>query len=289
MKGILLIDKPSDWTSSDVVAKLRGMIGVKRIGHSGTLDPMATGLLVVFMGRATRAVEFAENHYKRYTAKLRLGITTDTEDITGNIISENEVNVSEAELLSALDKFRGGIQQIPPMYSAIKIKGQKLYNIARSGGEVERQPRNVVISSLELKGRDGDDYILDIRCSKGTYIRSLCRDIGAELGCGGCLSCLRRTEAGNYRVSDAVKIEDVQRAKDEGRLEQLLIPLDSLFSEYPSVMVNEREEGFIRRGCPPRSRLKSGTYRIYSEGGEFISLSRIKDGRLETVKSFFEV
>ena len=173
MNGILLIDKPSDWTSSDVVAKLRGILHERRIGHSGTLDPMATGLLVVFVGRATRAVEFAESHSKRYRAGFRPGLVTDTQDITGNPIGGEARELDHGELEKALESFRGEIRQIPPMYSAIKVGGKKLYEIARRGGEVERKPRPVTISRLELLGREGEDYLLDVRCSKGTYIRTL--------------------------------------------------------------------------------------------------------------------
>ena len=287
MKGILLIDKEPGWTSSDVVAKLRGMLNVKRIGHSGTLDPMASGLQVVFIGRATKAVEYAENHSKHYIAKLRPGICTDTEDITGNIISRSEPDFTDEQLTAVLESFRGEIEQIPPMYSAIKINGQKLYKMARNGENIRRQPRRICIHSLRLAGKEGGDYILDVSCSKGTYIRSLCRDIGEKLGCGACMSALRRTEAGCFSVSDAYKIDDVQKAKDEGRAEELLLPLDSLFAQYPDYTVNSRDENFIRSGCPPRCHLEEGIYRVYSRSGEFIALSHIRNGRLETLKKLF--
>ena len=195
LNGILLIDKPQDWTSNDVVSKMRGILHERRIGHSGTLDPLATGLLVVFVGRATRAVEFAESDSKEYIAGLRLGVKTDTQDITGNVLSECECNVSETELLNALDGFKGDIEQIPPMYSAIKIGGKKLYELARKGEEVERKPRKINISKLDIIGEENGDYILDVACSKGTYIRTLCNDIGEALNCGGCMSSLRRVKA----------------------------------------------------------------------------------------------
>ena len=165
MNGILLIDKPSGWTSNDVVVKLKGMLHCRRVGHSGTLDPMATGLLVVFVGRATRAVQFAEAHSKRYVASLRLGLRTDTLDTTGTVLESCNANVAEEELLSVLPRFRGELAQLPPMYSAIKVNGRKLYDIARKGGEVERKPRNITVHSLELIGREGEDYILDVHCS----------------------------------------------------------------------------------------------------------------------------
>ena len=289
MKGILLIDKEQDWTSSDVVAKLRGILREKRIGHTGTLDPMATGLLCVFVGRATRAVEFAENHRKRYIASIRLGTTTDTEDIWGKVLSQNQADVSEEELLSALECFKGEISQVPPMYSAIKIKGQKLYKIARAGGEVERPARNITIHSLELLGQENGDYVLDITCSKGTYIRSLCRDIGEKLGCGACMSALRRIEAGNFKIENAYTISQVQEAADRGDTEKLLIPMDRLFDDYPAYIATAKDERLIRCGNAPSSKLSDGEYRVYSENGEFLALCRQNKGKLETLKSFFEV
>lgn len=289
MNGILLIDKPSDWTSNDVVMKLRGMLGERRIGHSGTLDPMATGLLVVFVGRATRAVEFAEAHSKRYSASLRLGLVTDTQDITGRVLEERLAGISREELEAALAGFRGEIEQIPPMYSAIKINGRKLYDIARKGGEVERKPRRITVSDLVLMGRSGDDWLLDIQCSKGTYIRTLCHDIGAALGCGGCMSALRRTAAGAFSVSGAYPLEDVQRAVDEGRAQELLLPVDTLFSEYESYTASGSQEKKIRTGADARADIPDGYYRVYSRSGEFLMLGSSENGILKTVKSFFEV
>ena len=203
MNGILLIDKEPGWTSSDVVVKLKGVLHERRIGHAGTLDPMGTGLLVVFVGRATRAVEFAEHDAKRYLASLRLGISTDTQDLSGNILDRKPVHTDREALEAALAGFRGEQRQIPPMYSAIRINGKRLYDIARRGGEVERAPRPVTIHELRLLGQDGEDWLLDVTCSKGTYIRTLCHDIGQSLGCGGCMSALRRTEAGGFSVRDA--------------------------------------------------------------------------------------
>ena len=182
--GIIIIDKPQDWTSMDVCAKLRGIFHERRIGHAGTLDPMATGVLPVFVGRATRAVEFASESEKEYVAGLRLGVETNTQDTTGTVLAERPVSVSQAELEQVLGQFRGEIRQIPPMYSAIKVGGKKLYELARKGQEVERQPRAVTIHSLTLEEQTGPaDYTLRVRCSKGTYVRTLCHDIGRALGC----------------------------------------------------------------------------------------------------------
>ena len=196
MNGILLIDKPEGWTSHDIAAKLKGMLRERRIGHSGTLDPMATGLLVMFVGRATRAVEFAEAQSKRYIAGLRLGVSTDTQDTTGNILRSCEASVTREALADAIKPFIGDIMQIPPMYSAIKVNGQKLCDIARRGGEVERKPRPVTIHGIEILGGEKADWTLDVECSKGTYIRTLCNDIGESLNVGGCMSSLRRIRAG---------------------------------------------------------------------------------------------
>lgn len=289
MNGILLVDKPSGWTSSDVVAKLRGVLHEKRIGHAGTLDPMATGLLVVFVGRATRAASFAEAEDKRYLAGLRLGLVTDTQDVTGTISRHNKVNITENELKAALKDFTGEIEQIPPMYSAIKVKGQKLYQIARRGGEVERKPRPVIISALELVGREGEDWLLDVRCSKGTYVRTLCHDLGAYLGCGGCLSALRRLEAGAFSVQEAHTLPEILAAAEAGRAESLLLPLDTLFAACPTLTADAEAERRIRCGNPASLDAEDGTWRVYAATGEFLALCRVQQGEGTTIKSFFEV
>ena len=289
MNGILLVDKEPGWTSNDVVVKLKGMLRQRRIGHSGTLDPMATGLLVVFVGRATRAVEFAECHDKRYIAGLRLGLVTDTQDITGSVLERHEADIDEGSLRQALSSFTGALMQTPPMYSAIKHKGQKLYDIARRGGEVERKPRPVTVSGLSLIGMEDGDHILDISCSKGTYVRTLCHDIGRSLGCGGCMSSLRRVSAGDFRVEDAVKLSRVQELSDLGRAEELLLPVDRLFSTLPGFTADGEMERAIRCGSGFQAELADGSYRVYSQSGEFLMLGAAAGNRVSTVKSFFEV
>ena len=289
MNGILLIDKPAGWTSSDVVAKLRGVLHEKRIGHSGTLDPMATGLLAVFVGRATRAVEFAERHEKQYLASLRLGLATDTQDITGKRIGGEPRAVSDAELEQVLSAFRGDILQIPPMYSAIKVGGKKFYEIARRGGTVERKPRPVHIAELRYLGREGEDVLLDVTCSKGTYIRSLCHDIGERLGCGGCMSALRRTRAGDFRLEDAYTLSQVQEAADRGEAASLLLPVDSLFAAYPALRVDAAAEKRIRSGAAVPVSAEDGCYRVYGPDGDFLALGRVQNGEVRSIKSFFEV
>ena len=289
MNGIILVDKPCGWTSHDVVGKLRGILRERRIGHSGTLDPMATGLLVVFVGRATRAVEFAEADSKEYIAGLRLGVSTDTQDTTGNVLNTCEALPTKEELIAAANGFLGEISQIPPMYSAIKINGKKLYELARRGEIVERRPRKVTISKLELVGEDKCDYILDIHCSKGTYIRTLCSDIGDKLGCGGCMSSLRRVKAGAFSIAQAHTMEQIQAAADLGELDGIIIPVDTLFSDKPDLTVNEFEEKKLRNGNTIKTKSADGTYRVYSESGEFLLLAEVKDNLLRTIKSFFEV
>jgi tRNA pseudouridine55 synthase len=284
MNGILIVDKPAGWTSHDVVAKLRGVCREKRMGHSGTLDPMATGVLAVFAGRATRAVEFAEADEKEYIAGLRLGLVTDTGDTTGRAISDAVCGVSPEALEAALADFRGEIDQIPPMYSAIKVKGQKLYELARRGVEIERAPRAVKISRLEIAGRENGDYILDVVCSKGTYIRSLCADIGEKLGCGGCMSSLRRVRAGVFTIEAAHTLDELLPEP-----EKFLLPADTLFAEKPMLIADGMQEKKLRCGAAFDIGAAEGEYRFYSETGEFLMLGRVKDGRAETIKSFFEV
>ncbi len=287
MSGILLVDKPAGWTSHDVVGRLRRMTGQRRIGHSGTLDPMATGLLVVFLGRATRAVEFAEGHDKAYTALLRPGVVTDTLDTTGAVLATSPERPTLSELEAALGAFRGEIEQLPPMYSALKYNGKKLYEIARAGGEVERKPRPVTIYRLECTGERDGDFVLEVECSKGTYIRTLCDDIGRALGCGACMSGLRRTRAGGFDVRDALTIEEIERRGAEN----CLLPVDALFAGRPVVLLKDaRAEKALRNGMDVRFDADfTGECRVYAESGEFLALCRAEGGALKTIKSFFEV
>ena len=286
MNGIVIVDKPADWTSQDVVSKLRGVFKTRRIGHGGTLDPMATGVLPVFVGRATRGVEFFEHAEKTYIATLRFGITTDTEDITGTVLEQRPVEVTEEQLEEALCNFRGEISQIPPMYSAVKIGGQKLYELARKGKEVQRESRKVTIFRLECQEFTGTEAKLLAHCSKGTYIRTLCKDIGERLGCGGCMAALRRISAGAYTEEEAVKLEDLVAAE---RPEKYLRPVDSMFAQYPKTVLTEKQEKRCRNGNSFSLSLADGTYRAYSAGGEFLMLAKVENGVMSTVKSFFEV
>ena len=292
--GILVIDKPAGWTSMDVCAKLRGMFHEKRVGHAGTLDPMATGVLPVFIGRATRAVQYAAESDKEYIAGLKLGVVTNTQDTTGEILEERPVDVTRDQLQAALEAFHGWIRQVPPMYSAIKVNGKKLYELARKGREVEREPRTVAIRALELLDEtppEGADCLLRAACSKGTYVRTLCHDIGQALGCGGCMASLRRTRAAGFTLEDSVTLEAVQQAVDRGEGEGLLLPVDSYFAGLPVlVLKNAGAEKKIRNGAALAIRdMPDGEYRVYGMDKTFLALGRVAGGTLTTVKSFFEV
>ena len=286
MNGIVIVDRPSGWTSQDVTARLRRVFGTRRIGHGGTLDPMATGVLPVFVGRATRGVEFFEHAEKTYEAVLRLGLTTDTEDITGAVLTRREVTVTRETLESALRGFRGEILQIPPMYSALKVDGQKLCDLARKGKEVERRPRPITIHELTLLDFTGETARLRVRCSKGTYIRTLCKDIGETLGCGGCMESLRRIAAGEYTIAEAVPLEALLQAENPG---EYLRPVDTMFRNYPAVKLTPNQEKRCRCGNSFSVKLPGGIYRAYSQSGEFLMLAKVEDSVMSTIKSFFEV
>ncbi len=254
--GIIIIDKPTGWTSMDVCAKLRGILREKRIGHAGTLDPMATGVLPVFVGRATKAVQFAENGQKEYHAVLKLGMVTDTQDTTGTVQETHPVAVGADEVRAALPHFTGELSQLPPMYSALKVNGQKLYDLARQGKTVERKPRTITVYELELLGQSApDEFALRVVCSKGTYIRTLCHDLG--------------------------------QAQEAG--EALLLPLDEYFRAYPRFTVqNETQEKRAYNGNAFTARgVADGEYRVYDRAGSFLSLSRAEGGELHAIKNFF--
>ena len=290
MNGIVIIDKPQEWTSNDVVSRLRRVFNTRRIGHGGTLDPMATGVLPVFVGRATRGVEFFEHAEKTYETVLRFGLTTDTEDTTGKTITEQEVSLTEADVLAVLPKFRGDILQVPPMYSALKINGQKLYDLARKGREVERQPRPITIHELELLDFDGQNARLRVRCSKGTYIRTLCKDIGEALGCGGCMAELRRVQAGEYTLEGSVPLRRLLDISEAGEdVEHFLRPVDSMFASVPKMTLTEANARRVRNGNHFNCNAAPGRYRVYSPEGEFLALCQWEDGVMSTIKSFFEV
>ena len=286
MNGIVIVDKPQGWTSQDVTARLRRVFNTRRIGHGGTLDPMATGVLPVFVGRATRGVEFFEHAEKVYETVLRPGLTTDTEDITGTVLTEQDAFVTSEMLEEVLQRFRGEILQVPPMYSALKVNGQKLYDLARKGVEVERKPRPITIHELTLLGMDADGIRLRVHCSKGTYIRTLCKDIGDALGCGGCMAALRRVKAGEYTAAEAVPLQELLETTEP---EKYLRGVDTMFRDREAVTLTPKQEQRCRNGNSFSVGLADGTYRTYAKNGEFLALSKVESSVMSTIKSFFEV
>ena len=292
MQGILIVDKPTDWTSFDVIAKLRGILGTRKLGHSGTLDPMATGVLPVFCGGASKAVDLQLDHTKAYRAVLRLGARTDTGDVTGTVLETTPVTAGEKELLEVLPQFVGSQMQTPPMYSAVKINGQPLYKMARQGIEVERKARPIEIFSLEYGGSPAEnEYELTVRCSKGTYIRVLLEDIAAAMGQKGTMSALRRVAAGVYTEADAHTLEEIQAAKNEGpaALEALMLPVESVFGSLPLLTVAPKVEQHLYNGCPTsRYPAADGRYRVRNEAGQFLGLANIVGGVLKVEKLFVE-
>ncbi|MCD7947498.1 MAG: tRNA pseudouridine(55) synthase TruB [Oscillospiraceae bacterium] len=288
--GMLVIDKPEGWTSHDVVAKCRRLLAERRIGHAGTLDPMATGVLPIFVGRATRAVEFAAAEGKEYLAGLRLGLTTDTQDTTGQVLTQTEADVTRETLEGALAAFRGDIMQVPPMYSALKRDGRKLYELARAGKAVERTARPVTISALEIVAQTAPDtYTLRVACSKGTYVRTLCHDIGQALGCGGVMCMLRRTKAAGFTLEQAVALPALEKLAAQGEAQNLLLPVDTYFGRHPAVTVGGQALKQARNGAAFSCAVPDGLWRVYGDDGEFLLLGKCTGGSMTTIKSFFEV
>ena len=292
MQGILIVDKPTDWTSFDVIAKLRGILGTRKLGHSGTLDPMATGVLPVFCGGASKAVDLQLDHTKAYRATLRLGVRTDTGDVTGTVLETAPVTAGETELQAVLPQFVGPQMQVPPMYSAVKINGQPLYKMARQGVEVERKARPIEILSIQYEGSPAEnEYTLTVKCSKGTYIRVLLEDIAAAMGQKGTMSGLRRIAAGGYTEADAHTLEEIQAAKAAGpeALQALMLPVESVFGPLPLLVVDARVEQHLYNGCPTSHYpAADGRYRVRSADGRFLGLAQITQGVLRVEKLFVE-
>lgn len=292
MQGILIVDKPTDWTSFDVIAKLRGILGTRKLGHSGTLDPMATGVLPVFCGGASKAVDLQLDHTKAYRATLKLGARTDTGDVTGTVLETAPVTAGEKELLEVLPRFVGPRMQTPPMYSAVKINGQPLYKLARQGMEVERKARPIEILSIQYEGSPAEnEYTLTVKCSKGTYIRVLLEEIAEVMGQKGTMSALRRVAAGVYTEADAHSLEEIQAAKNAGpeALQALMLPVESVFTSLPLLVADERVEQHLYNGCPTsRYPAADGRYRVRNAQGQFLGLANITGGVLRVEKLFVE-
>lgn len=280
MTGIICIDKPKDMSSFMAVKCASRILGVKKAGHTGTLDPMATGVLVVMLSHCTRFIELLPEHKKSYTARVKLGLTTDTLDITGNILSENTVNISKEQLLSACEHFKGDILQTPPMFSALKKDGQRLYDLARKGIEIEREQRKVNIEKLEIYDFDGVEFSMDVTCSAGTYIRSLCDDIGKALNCGAVMTELRRTAANGFSVDKAVTLEQLKELVEQNRADSVILPIEDTLTFYKDIFVTAPQANrFKNGGSLDYNRLFGdfpvGIYRVYSPEKKFLGLGEI--------------
>lgn len=281
MTGIICLDKPRDMSSFMAVKRASRLLGVKKAGHTGTLDPMATGVLVIMLGSCTRFIELLPEHRKSYTARVKLGVTTDTLDITGEVLSTSEVNASFEALLSACEQFKGEILQTPPMYSALKKDGERLYDLARKGIEIEREQRKITIEKLEVYDFDGIEFSMDVTCSAGTYIRSLCDDIGKVLGCGAIMTELRRTEANGFSVENSVTLEDLEKLVSENRTESVITSVENALISYPEIAVTKPQANrFQNGGALGYERLHgdypTGIYRVYSPERQFLGLGEIK-------------
>ncbi len=294
MTGIIPINKPSGFTSHDVVAKMRRILGVKRIGHAGTLDPMATGVLILLVGKATRLSDILMGSDKTYRAVLKLGLTTSTQDITGKVLESRPVTVKTEDLLSLLPRFTGRLLQLPPMYSALKVDGQTLYKMARKGKQVERTPRPVTIHTINLQqaNEQEGEYTLDITCSKGTYIRTLCADIGDALGCGGTLFSLERMNACGFSIEDCVTLDECERLSNMSQAHSMLVKPDACLMKYPSVYLNDRLSTLFKNGVflgfhqvNLTKEEENEIFRVYTTGGDLLALG-IADRENETFKVY---
>ncbi len=280
MNGILCVNKPQDFTSFDVVAKLRGILQMKRLGHGGTLDPMATGVLPVFVGCATKACDIMPDNTKSYRAGFRLGCTSDTQDVWGTVSELSGKAVAESDILAILPEFTGKIMQLPPMYSAVQVNGKRLYDLARQGIEVEREAREIEVSGLVLESYESvsREGVLSIECGKGTYIRTIINDIGEKLGCGGIMTSLVRTSSCGFSIDECFTFEQIQQARDEGRLEELILPVDRVFEALPAIRLGEAQTRMYRSGVKlditrvRDVRPDADTYRVYGNDGAFIGI-----------------
>ena len=281
--GVLIVNKHQGVTSHDIVNRVRRLYGTRRVGHTGTLDPLATGVLVVLVGRAAKAAEYLVSDAKRYRATLRLGMTTDSEDVTGTVLTESDAIPDKEVVFEACRSFVGDIMQVPPMYSALKVGGQKLMDLARRGETVERTARPVTIYELSCTPTDAvTDFVLDVKCSSGTYIRTLCADIGADLGCGGVMATLERVETGGFSLVDSYTLEEIECLGEDARI-NLLLPAEDLFRELPSVRMPAFYERLSRSGCEIyQSKIKTQfaegeRVRMCDESGEFYALGEVRN------------
>jgi tRNA pseudouridine55 synthase len=297
MNGILCMNKPQDFTSFDVIAKLRGILKIKRLGHAGTLDPMATGVLPVFVGTATKACDILPDNEKSYLAGFKTGLITDTQDITGKTVSEFSKRVTKEEIIDILPKFTGNVMQLPPMYSAVSVNGKRLYDLARQGIEVEREKREIFIDEIRLEqfNEDTQEGKLYVSCSKGTYIRTIINDIGELLGCGAVMTSLVRLSSGGFKLEQCLSFADVEKARDENRLEELIIPVEKVFSSLARLRLNEVQTRMYKNGVKlDLARVNNikgnvNDYAVYGFDGAFIGTAfpEWEKGVLKVGKNFF--
>lgn len=297
--GVVNINKEKGYTSHDVVAKLRGIVGQKKIGHTGTLDPDATGVLPVCLGKATKLCDMLTDKDKTYETVMLLGKTTDTQDISGTVLSEASISdIDETMVTKCIGEFVGDYLQMPPMYSALKVNGKKLYELARQGIEVERKKRPVVIHEIHILEIDLPRVRMEISCSKGTYIRTLCHDIGQKLGCGACMEELTRTRVGRFELADSFTLQQVEEMKESGRLEEIIVPIDAMFSEYEAVTIKKEFAAFAYNGnlfmpkhiCEKITLTDGKQVRVYDEEGTFIAIYAFQKEKwmFQIVKMFFD-
>ena len=291
MNGIIVINKPEGRTSHDMVSFVRRLTGIKKVGHTGTLDPMATGVLPICIGKATKAADMLTNSDKAYSAQMVLGAVTDTQDASGEIVANHSVSVTEEQIKEAVSCFIGEISQIPPMFSAIKKDGKKLYELARQGIIIEREPRKVKIYDIQITEIDLENktVTLDVSCSKGTYIRTLCDDIGKKLGCGAYMNSLVRTKSAGFALSDSHTAEELEKMKEQGVLKNALLPLDYIFKDYEKIELDRNSAKKVKNGIRIRTNSsKNGKlYRIYDEKGTFLCICECKNAELVLKKSFW--
>lgn len=294
LSGMIAVFKPKDWTSFDVVAKLRGILRTKKIGHGGTLDPMAEGVLPVFVGKAAKACDIIPDKKKCYRAGFKLGITTDTEDITGTVLTQCGESVSTVQIESVKPKFIGGIEQIPPMYSAVKVGGKKLYELAREGKTVERKARliyvdDIIIDEYDESSREG---VMTINCERGTYVRTIISDMGKALGVGGVMTTLLRTYSGGCALEDCMTLDEISETVAENGAQSVLMSVDKAFAVYDEIRLNDRLTGLYKNGVKLRAEQTGKApdekvYRVYGSGGEFLGLGYFDNDEFRSRKNFF--
>lgn len=297
INGVINVYKEAGFTSHDVVAKMRGILRQKKIGHTGTLDPDAVGVLPICLGRGTRLCDMLADHDKVYEAVLRLGISTDTQDMSGTVLQEREVHVTKEEVASCIASFVGEQMQIPPMYSAIKINGKKLYELAREGKEVERQARKVIFHDIQILKMDLPSVTIRVHCSKGTYIRTLCNDIGEKLGCGGCMEKLLRTRVERFELKDAKTLDEIRELVEQGTITDIIVPIDQMFSDSPAICTTKSGDKLVHNGNSfadefaqmPEDSIKHGRQvRIYDSEKTFIGIFEKKGHYFAPVKMFYQ-